>query len=239
LSRIESSEVRSLWIFEFSRGVLSRFADRGFNAAWSPDGSELVYLNIDETFVRKRYDSSGPGEILSRVEVLGQLPIDWSPDGKFVAFTRHAGLFALPLAGQERAPRMIQPGALAPRFSPDGRWLAYNEFGRNEVFVQGFREARARWQVSNRGGIAPCWRHDGKELYYLATDGQLMAVTVKANAGGLDFDPPHALFHFPAGPWFLFDVAPDGQRILALLPVEEEKEGNELTVITNWREGLK
>jgi hypothetical protein len=37
----------------------------------------------------------------------------------------------------------------------------------------------------------------------------------------------------------LFDIAPDGQRILALLPVEGEKEGNELTVLLNWREGLK
>ena len=239
LSRIESAEVQSLWLFEFSRGVLSRVADRGFQAAWSPDGREFVYLNIDGTFVRKRYDSGGPGEILPRVEVLGQLPIDWSPDGKFVVFTRHAGLFALPLEGQDRAPRLIQPGALAPRFSPDGRWLAYNELGRNEVFVQGFPEARARWQVSNQGGIYSQWRRDGKELYYLAPDGQLMAVTVKANAAGLEFDPPHALFRISAGSRVPLDVAPDGQRILALLPPEGEKEANELTVLLNWREGLK
>jgi hypothetical protein len=65
-----------------------------------------------------------------------------------------------------------------------------------------------------------------------------MAVTVKANAGGLDFDPPHGLFPLPVDP-ISFDVAPDGQRILALLPPEGEKEANELTVLTNWREGLK
>jgi Tol biopolymer transport system component len=241
LTRIESSgSPRSLWIFEFSRGVLSRVADRGFQAAWSPDGHELVYMNIDETVVRKKYDSSGPGEILSRVEGLGQLPIDWSPDGKFVVFTRHVGLCVLPLDGPERAARMIASQAVFPRFSPDGKWLAYSsaESGRNEIFVQGFPEAGARWQVSNQGGASPCWLRDGKELYYLSADGQLMAVTVKLNANGLAFDPPHALFPL-AGDRSSFDVAPDGQRILALLPMEGEKEGNELTVLLNWREGLK
>jgi hypothetical protein len=107
------------------------------------------------------------------------------------------------------------------------------------VYVQGFPAARARWQVSNQGGLSPHWRSHGKELYYFdGASGQLMAVTVKANAAGLDFDPPHALFPLPVN-GFAFDVAPDGQRILALLPPEGEKEGNQLTVLTNWREGLK
>jgi Tol biopolymer transport system component len=241
LTRIESAGARSLWIFEFSRGVLSRVADRGSFAAWSPDVHELVYLNLDESaLVRKKYDSSGPSEILSRVEGVGQVPLDWSPDGKFVAFSGLAGLSVLPLDGQERAVRIIQRGAVFPRFSPDGRWLAYAsaESGRNEVFVQGFPKARAVSQVSNQGGVSPNWRRDGKELYYLAADGKLMAVTVKANAAGLDFDPPRALFPLPVD-MVSFDVAPDGQRILALLPPEAEKEGSELTVLLNWREGLK
>jgi hypothetical protein len=104
------------------------------------------------------------------------------------------------------------------------------------VFVQGFPVAGAQWQVSNHGGTSPHWRRDGKELYYQSADGQLMAVTVKPNAPVLEFDPPHALFPLRLDA-FLFDVAPDGQRILALLPPEGE--GNELTVLLNWREGLK
>jgi serine/threonine protein kinase len=241
LARVEMTGIRTLWMFEFSRGVLSRVAERGAFPAWSLDGQELVYMNFEEnTVVRKKYDSSGSGEIVRRVEGFGLVPIDWSPDGKFVAYTGRADLVVAPLEGQERTARVIQPGAFAPRFSPDGRWLAYTsvESDRLEVLVQGFPEARARWQVSNQGGGSPHWRRDGKELYYLAADGQLMAVTVKANSAGLAFDPPRALFPLP-GSGFLFDVAPDGQRILALLPPEGEKEGNELTVLTNWREGLK
>jgi hypothetical protein len=54
----------------------------------------------------------------------------------------------------------------------------------------------------------------------------------------LAFDPPRALFPL-AVDGLSFDIAPDGQRILALVPPEGEKEGNELTVLTDWREGLK
>jgi hypothetical protein len=66
----------------------------------------------------------------------------------------------------------------------------------------------------------------------------LRAVTVKESASGLAFDPPRALFSLP-GAAFLYDVAPDGQRILALLQPEGEKGANELTVLADWRKGLK
>jgi hypothetical protein len=48
---------------------------------------------------------------------------------------------------------------------------------------------------------------------------------------GLAFDPPRALFSLP-GAAFLYDDEPDGQRILALLPSEGEKEANGMTVLT-------
>ena len=35
--------------------------------------------------------------------------------------------------------------------------------------------AGGQWQVSTAGGISPCWAADGKELYYIAPDGTLMA----------------------------------------------------------------
>jgi hypothetical protein len=38
--------------------------------------------------------------------------------------------------------------------------------------------------VSTNGGIRPAWSRDGKELYFVALDGNLMAVDVKSGAGG-------------------------------------------------------
>ena len=36
-----------------------------------------------------------------------------------------------------------------------------------------------------------------------------------------------------------YDLAPDGQRFLVGVPVEGERDATEMTVLTNWREGLK
>jgi Tol biopolymer transport system component len=70
-------------------------------------------------------------------------------------------------------------------FSPDGKYLAYrsNESGRNEVFVQSLAQNGGRWQISTAGGDEPCWRRDGKELYYVAqTDFMAVDVQVKGEA---------------------------------------------------------
>jgi Tol biopolymer transport system component len=67
-----------------------------------------------------------------------------------------------------------------PRFSPDGRFVAYaaNEAGRYEVFVESFPEHHDKWQVSNQGGFEPRWRPDGKELFFLQPDGSFMAADI-------------------------------------------------------------
>jgi hypothetical protein len=57
---------------------------------------------------------------------------------------------------------MFKREATFPRFSPDGKWIAYTAGG--EVVVEGFPEERAHWQVS-QGGALPSWRRDGKELF--------------------------------------------------------------------------
>ncbi len=82
------------------------------------------------------------------------------------------------------------------QFSPDGRWVAYqtNESGRFEVVVQPFPAAGSKWQVSTAGGVAPRWRADGKELYFLAPDATLMAVPVTAAGTSFEAGTPVALF---------------------------------------------
>ena len=81
------------------------------------------------------------------------------------------------------------------RFSPNGRWMAYtsNETGRDEVYVQSFPTSGAKWLVSTNGGGWPRWRRDGKELFYLASDGKLMAVSVNGE-GTFKAGVPKALF---------------------------------------------
>ena len=63
-------------------------------------------------------------------------------------------------------------------FSPDGRWVAYvsDESGRNEIYVQAFPLSGAKFQISTGGGSDPLGETMACELFYLAADGNLMAV---------------------------------------------------------------
>ena len=68
-----------------------------------------------------------------------------------------------------------------PHFSPDGRWIAYgsDESGNNEVYVRTFPASGGKWLISAKGGTAPLWPGDGKELFYISGDGKMMAAEVR------------------------------------------------------------
>lgn len=137
-------------------------------------------------------------------------------------------------------------GEMAARFSPDGKWIAYqsNESGRPEIYVQAFVSGAAaaggKRQLSLTGGTAPRWRRDGRELYYLAADGKLMAVAITPGAA-LQYGSAQALFA-PSGLQVNADrgytLTGDGQRFLfvtraadAIVPP--------FTVVLNWMAELK
>lgn len=155
------------------------------------------------------------------------------------------------LAGERKPFPLVQSPYRegAPRLSPDGRWLAYrsNESGREEVYVTTFPSPSAKWQISTGGGAQPHWRHDGKELYYVAADSRLMAVQVQGaltSKAGFAADVPQALFEMRL-PYVLmldfdfYDVAADGRRFLINTSVDEVR-GTPLTVVVNWAaEGKK
>jgi Tol biopolymer transport system component len=72
-----------------------------------------------------------------------------------------------------------------PRFSPDGKWIAYvsNETGQSEVYIRPFREGPAgandRIQVSTGGGDFPAWSRNGNELFFISIDNNLKQVDVR------------------------------------------------------------
>jgi hypothetical protein len=129
--------------------------------------------------------------------------------------------------------------------SMDRRWLAYvsDESGRQEVYVERFQteppSRQQRWQASSNGGRFPHWRPDNQELFYVASDGELMSVTIKASSESLDLGSPRALFSLPAvfNGSYTYDVAPDGQRFL--VSAVSTRRGHEpLSVIVNWPAAL-
>ena len=128
-------------------------------------------------------------------------PDDWSRDGQLILYdlskSSWTELWYLQLQGNRTTNLYLQRAA-GGRFSPDARWVAYvsDESGVAEVYVRPFPPSEGKWQVSMGGGGQVQWRHDGKELFYVTSDGKLMAATVKL---GLRFDAssPAVLFTIP------------------------------------------
>ena len=120
--------------------------------------------------------------------------------------------------------------------------------GRAEVFVRPFPDVtKQKWRLSGEGGgTQPLWARDGKELFYLAPDGALMSVQVRA---GQQLGAGHAYQSdgcvvSTAGRTLTiartYDVALDGKRFLRIKPgAASEAAPITVVVVQNWLEELK
>jgi len=249
--------VGDVWLLELSRGSFSRLTSDPRDDAtpvWSPDGKEIVFAsNRNGPFDLYRKDAGGTGsDELVLQSSADKFPIDWSRDGKYLLYyavdpKTKADLWALPMSGERKPTPFLETefNESNALFSPDGRWVAHNsdESGTPEIYVRPFPPAGGKWQVSTQGGVQPVWSSDGKQLYYLALDGRIMAVEVKpgsAFAAGL----PVPLFDSGLRPEGLtesrssFVVSDDGQRFL-VNTIAEEAAHVPITVVVNWAAGLR
>ena len=246
---------RDIWLQPMAGGAPSRFTfgdGPGWAfPVWSPDGAELAYATQDRAgegryeIRRRRLDRSGAEQTLYASERQVFL-WNWSPDGRQLVYTddRDSSLWLLPLTDGAKPTAFASP---APRgecaqFSPNGRHLAYATTleGQSQVFVQPMPPSGALWQVTAGGGEMPRWRGDGRELYYRAPEGTLMAVAVETGASAIVFGTPRALFSGilslgnTAG--FSYLPATDGQRFL--VSQWDEASRSPIAVTLHWQNEL-
>ncbi|MGH9651389.1 MAG: TolB family protein, partial [Terriglobales bacterium] len=154
-------------------------------------------------------------------------------------------IWILPLADNQKPFPFLQTpfDEQNAQFSPNGRWIAYSsdESGNSEVYVTPFPGQGGRWQISTGGGSRPSWRRDGKEIYYLAPDDKLMAVSSSEKGAGLEVGPPQPLFTVRPKRWRWgrgYDVTADGKRFVVNTLLSQES-GSPLTLVVNWNAGLR
>src|SRR5262249_3586714 len=104
-----------------------------------------------------------------------------------------------------------------------------------------FPDGAMKIRASTAGGEEPEWRRDGKELFYLAPDSTLMAVTIRESGATLSVASPQALFVTNAEPRRVirnnYAAAIDGERFLVMVPVVHPSAPPPAGLL-NWRAGL-
>lgn len=193
----EQSRTPDIWVMDLVRGVTSRLT---FDPApdnfplWSPDGMQILYANKRSgrwDFYVKAATGAGHERLLLKFGARNAWGTSWSQDGRFIMYGEGTpcdktglDLWIAPQFGDRKPYPYLQTqfNEVSGVYSPDGRWVAYasDESGRYEIYVQSFPLSGAKFQVSTGGGTEPVWRKDGTELFYEASDQNLMAVPVKS-----------------------------------------------------------
>jgi serine/threonine-protein kinase len=153
------------------------------------------------------------------------------------------------LDGTRRVQTLLQtPSAELNGFvSPDGKWLAYesDRSGQSEIYVAPYPGASMRqWKISSGGGTRPLWAPSSHELFYVSSDGAVMAVRVDPRGQPLgDATKAVEALYATGGPGFLpprnYDVSPDGKRFLMLKPAVDQSPAPQIIIVQNWSEELK
>ena len=255
---VNRGEPADVWVYELGRGTSLRLTFDARNETlpvWSPDGRSLAFNQVqrDGTIAVLEIPATGgaPREVIPG----GTLQVtDWSSDG--VMLLRNGELMMSPgdiwVKPAGGAPRSLLQTPFAEfhaRFSPDGRWVSYvsNESGRDEVYVMPFtlpaqgvappEAAGNRVRISTGGGVMPRWRRDGRELFYLSPDLQIMMASVSTAGSRFAVERVVPLFSLNPKPvGWVYDVMPDGQRFIVNSLGDEGR--RPLALVTNWRASL-
>ncbi len=241
----------SLWLVDVATNTttpLTTDPHAQSDPVWSPD-SRYVAFNLLPN------GGSDPPFLVQKIEIGTQQPQqiygdnekhwveEWSPDGRFLLTHDTKTFSIIPLAGEIKPKPIYSTSFLKDEFhlSPDGQLIAYgeNRTGRWEVFVAPFPSFNNIKQVSTAGGAQPRWRGDGRELFFLDLEGNMMSASVERDSL-TRIGTPRKLFGTRLRPdptVNQYAVTADGRKFLLLEPQKDYLET--YSVVLNWPEALK
>jgi Tol biopolymer transport system component len=258
VERIDTHGARNIWLIDLSRGGRTRFtyskAASDGSPAWSPDGTRIGFSSNRAGAIdvyQRASNGAGEDELLFKSD-RNKYVTDWSRDGRLLLFDQAVAdnrreLWMLPMDGTgERKPvpfLRTEFDSRSGRFSPDGRWIAYqsNESTKDEIYVRPFPAPAGgggKWMVSQGGGRQPRWRRDGKELFYIGLNGELMVSEISTSGAAFESRMPKPLFQTKAPLVSGWDVSADGTKFLFPIKVGETAQ-DPFTIVLNWMELLK
>ncbi len=244
---VNEATSQDVWTYDIMAGTSAQLT---FDAAatspiWTLDGRGAVFSsakNGPANLFLVPVARSGPTERLVPSQNQ-QIPGAWAPDGTLAYVERRptTGRDILLTSVPNRAPRPLvgsNSDESSPRFSSDGRWLAYvsNDSGRNEVYVRLAAPGSRAERISTDGGAEPVWAPDRLELFY--REGiRMMAVEIGIRGGATT--RPRALFEgdFVRGTMDTanYDVMPNRRGFVMIQrPADASAAQTTLHVLLNW-----
>ena len=192
-----------------NKGSWSESSEYAFWSAISPNGKEVAYtwLNKDhfEDLRLVGLDGSAPRILYSDKEVQIVVPTDWSPDGEYVLSTllkignQYQSRTAL-ISASDGSLRVLKafdwgfPGKM--RFSPDGRYIAYDypprqESDNRDIFLLAADGSREIALVEHTAAdMLLGWTPDGNHILFASDrSGSMSAWTLRV-ADGKPQGPP-------------------------------------------------
>jgi WD40 repeat protein len=233
-----------VWTVNVSTGVAARATTGGKGSVilgpWSPDSQRLAVNYRSGAGLFELTVSSGK---MRRLAPDGVYANAWSPDGSFLLGGVVDGTKWSLINLNDPKPQTIQTTphqATNARLSPDGKFVAYtsDESGNLQVMIAAFPSFSEKRQVSVAGGSLAEWRSDGRELFFVAPDGTLMAAEIRTS-GRIEASVPTPLFKLKARTLGSgYAPAPDGKRFL-VIDREQGRELGHTMVVVNWTADLK
>jgi Tol biopolymer transport system component len=240
----------SLWLIDIATDTTTPLTfdpHAQSDPVWSPD-SRYVAFNLlpnggtDPPFLVQKIEIGSQQPQLIYGDVARNWVEDWSSDGRFLVTHDTKTVSILPLTGDTKPQAVYSSTFLKDAFhlSPDGDVIAYgeNRAGRWEVFAASFPSFKEIRQVSVAGGAQPRWRGDGRELFFIDNEGQMMSAPVER--GSPQVGVPKRLFGtglIPDPTINQYAVAGDGLKFLVLEPRMDSLET--YRVILHWPATLK
>jgi eukaryotic-like serine/threonine-protein kinase len=246
------SGVSHIWVYDVSGSGEQRLTFPGSSTSpyWHPDGQRVAFTSMRrgdfDIVVKSVDDLEAPIDLDDPVD---ESPHDWTPDGRHIIAKSWASdgateIFLIDPVRRERTTLLagaFEKGTV--RLSRDGRWLAAcaNPAGAWNVYVRAFPGPAALQQVapsSRECGMGSIrWSRVKNELF-LSPDGErLSVIEFEERAGRLAVLSDRVIARLPRRT-ALYDVSPDGQRLLVGIPTSTDRADGEIRVIVNGLQAL-